>query len=83
MYDCRGCNERRVRTGGHGGRIVDAISGEDVLRIAIGCVLLLAGRNVFWLAVGLVGFLLGFELAGALFAEAGEVWLAVLSEVGS
>lgn len=41
---------------------------ESILRISLGCAVLLAGRNIFWLFIALVGFLLGIELA--------EIWLA-------
>lgn len=40
---------------------------EVLLRVLFGCVALLAGRNVFWLFIGLLGFLVG--------ADAAHVWL--------
>jgi hypothetical protein len=39
-----------------------------MLQLLLGCVMLLAGRNIFWLFIALAGFLVGFELAG--------IWLA-------
>lgn len=33
----------------------------DILRIALGAMLLLFGRRLFWLAVGIMGFLFGFD----------------------
>ena len=41
---------------------------ETIVQLILGCVVLLAGRNIFWLFIALAGFLVGFELAG--------VWLA-------
>jgi hypothetical protein len=38
--------------------------GSRLLTAAAGAVLLLAGRRVYWLIVGLVGFVVGFTLAG-------------------
>jgi hypothetical protein len=37
--------------------------GLEVFRVLFGCILLVAGRRVFWLSVALIGFLLGAELA--------------------
>lgn len=47
---------------------MEPLTLETMLRLVFGCVVLLAGRNVFWLFVGLIGFLVGVELA--------EIWLA-------
>jgi len=41
---------------------------EAVIRILLGSVILLAGRNIFWAFVAIIGFLLGVEFA--------RVWLA-------
>ena len=41
---------------------------ESIVRIGLGFVVLLAGRNIFWLFIALVGFLAGAEVAG--------IWLA-------
>lgn len=46
---------------------MDSLLTENTLRILLGCIVLLAGRNIFWLFIGLAGFLVGTELA--------EIWL--------
>jgi len=40
--------------------------GNQLLAVAFGAVLLLAGRRIFWLVLGIVGFLFGFDLADRL-----------------
>lgn len=40
--------------------------GHRLLAIAFGAVLVLAGRRIFWLVLGVVGFLFGFDLADRL-----------------
>lgn len=47
---------------------MDPISIDNAIRILLGCIVLLAGRNIFWLFIAVIGFLLGTELA--------HVWLA-------
>lgn len=47
--------------------------GSPVLTLVAGTVLLAGGRRVYWLLVGLVGFVLGFALAGELLE--GPPWL--------
>jgi hypothetical protein len=47
---------------------VDASNLENIVQLLLGCVMLLAGRNIFWLFIALAGFVVGFELAG--------IWLA-------
>ena len=47
---------------------MDPMTPESILRILFGFVVLLAGRNIFWLFIALVGFLVGIEFA--------EIWLA-------
>ena len=37
-----------------------------ILRLLLGAAMLFAGRNLFWLFLGVVGFILGFDLAGRL-----------------
>lgn len=37
--------------------------GDRLLAVAFGLVLLLAGRRIFWLVLGVVGFLFAFDLA--------------------
>lgn len=52
--------------------------GGRLLALVLGIVLLAAGRRLFWLALGAVGFLVGFELAGRLLdLDAGLVQLLV------
>lgn len=56
---------------------MEPVTVESAFRIALGCIVLLAGRNLFWLFIGLMGFVLGFELAGIwLVDKAG--WLILL-----
>lgn len=40
--------------------------GDQLLTLFFGVVLLLAGRRIFWLVLGVVGFLFGFDLADRL-----------------
>jgi hypothetical protein len=47
---------------------MDPVSIDNVIRLLLGCMVLLAGRNIFWLFIAVIGFLLGTELA--------QVWLA-------
>jgi hypothetical protein len=47
---------------------MDVSNLENIVQLMLGCVVLLAGRNIFWLFIALAGFLVGFELAG--------IWLA-------
>jgi Domain of unknown function (DUF4203) len=47
---------------------MNPMTPESIVRILLGCVVLLAGRNIFWLSIALVGFLVGIGLAG--------IWLA-------
>lgn len=47
---------------------MDAPTLENIVQLLLGCVVLLAGRNIFWLFIALAGFLAGFQLAG--------IWLA-------
>jgi hypothetical protein len=42
---------------------MDNTAIEDVVRLLLGLIILLAGRNVFWLCIGAIGFLLGVDLA--------------------
>ncbi|HLE84672.1 MAG TPA: hypothetical protein VJG13_10070, partial [Thermoanaerobaculia bacterium] len=37
--------------------------GDRLLTVAFGLALLLAGRRIFWLVLGVVGFFFGFDLA--------------------
>lgn len=56
---------------------MDTVTVESVFRIALGCIVLLVGRNLFWLFIGLVGFVLGFELAGIWLVDK-AAWLILL-----
>ncbi len=47
--------------------------GSRVLTLVAGAILLAGGRRLYWLLVGLVGFVLGFALAGELLE--GPPWL--------
>jgi hypothetical protein len=47
---------------------MESISIDNAVRVLLGCTVLLAGRNIFWLFIAIIGFLLGTELA--------QVWLA-------
>jgi hypothetical protein len=47
---------------------MDASNLENIVQLLLGCVMLLAGRNIFWLFIALAGFVVGFQLAG--------IWLA-------
>jgi hypothetical protein len=47
---------------------MEPFSIDNVIRVLLGCTVLLAGRNIFWLFIAVIGFLLGTELA--------QVWLA-------
>jgi len=50
--------------------------------LVVGALLVLAGRRLFWLAVGTIGFLAGFGLAGGWASDAGAVAMAVGVVVG-
>jgi len=54
--------------------------GSRLLTAAAGALLLVAGRRVYWLIVGLVGFVVGFALAGE-YLE-GPNWLIVVAGLG-
>jgi hypothetical protein len=43
---------------------MDASTLQHIVQLLLGCVVLLAGRNLFWLFIALAGFLAGFTLAG-------------------
>lgn len=56
-------------------------AAETILRIALGAIVLLVGRNLFWLFIGIVGFFLGIDLA-AVWLTDGPPWLlAVVAAV--
>jgi len=47
---------------------MESMSVDNAVRVLLGCTVLLAGRNIFWLFIAVIGFLLGTELA--------QLWLA-------
>jgi len=55
---------------------MDTIDVEHLVRLLLGLIILLAGRNVFWLFIGAIGFLVGVDLANIwLVDQAG--WLII------
>ena len=50
---------------------------QPILQILAGVVMLLFGRRLFWLFVGLLGFFAGFSLASRYFAEQ-PAWITLL-----
>lgn len=55
--------------------------GSRLLTLVAGVVLLVAGRRVYWLLVGLVGFVVGFALAAELLK--GPNWLILVAGLGT
>ncbi|MGD8318422.1 MAG: hypothetical protein PVH21_07855 [Myxococcales bacterium] len=53
---------------------------EHVVRVLLGLVILVAGRNIFWLFVGAIGFLVGFEVASLWLSNQGA-WLVVAAGI--
>lgn len=51
--------------------------GSRLLTLAAGVILLVAGRRVYWLLVGLVGFVLGYGLAAEFLH--GPYWLTLIA----
>jgi hypothetical protein len=49
----------------------------DIIRIAVGILLLLFGRRLFWLFVGAVGFVFGIEAAALVF-PGGPDWIIIV-----
>lgn len=49
------------------------------IQIIIGLVLLFAGRKLFWLALGVVGFLIGMKLASVFFDSNSELTLIIIA----
>lgn len=54
--------------------------GARLLTLAAAVALLAAGRRLYWLAVGVVGFVIGFQLATRLIV-ASSPWLALMAAV--
>jgi hypothetical protein len=49
----------------------------NVIRIVLGILLLVSGRKLFWLSVGIVGFLVGISLGARFFADQTQ-WIRLL-----
>ncbi|HEY5793016.1 MAG TPA: hypothetical protein VIS74_06945, partial [Chthoniobacterales bacterium] len=49
------------------------------LQIGAGVILLLMGRRLFWIFVGVVGFLVGFQFGTAAFAGSPWIWLLAVA----
>jgi MFS family permease len=49
----------------------------DPIRLVMGIALLAFGRKLYWLMVGVIGFVVGYLLAGEFFSGAAE-WLLIL-----
>ena len=57
--------------------IVERLYSADGVLMAVGTVLLLFGRKLYWLALGALGFFVGLTLADKYLAESGQVELIV------
>jgi hypothetical protein len=57
---------------------MESFSVDSTIRLLLGCTVLLAGRNIFWLFIAVIGFLLGSELAHAWLADQ-PVWVALVA----
>ena len=59
---------------------MDSIAVDNAVRVLLGFTVLLAGRNIFWLFIALIGFLLGTELAHAWLAGQ-PAWFALVAGI--
>jgi hypothetical protein len=59
---------------------MDPISIDNTVRVLLGCTVLLAGRNIFWLFIAVIGFLLGIELAHVWLADQ-PMWMALAAGI--
>jgi hypothetical protein len=59
---------------------MDAMSSNDLVRLLFGLIVLLAGRNIFWLFIGAIGFLVGMDLAGNWAADL-PVWMTLVAGI--
>jgi len=57
---------------------LEIISSEIALTILLGLALLMAGRRLFWLCLGGLGFLFGIETAGSVVDDPRLVWLVAI-----
>src|SRR5439155_24821137 len=69
--------EHRPRTGHRGSARKGARRGKNgfpmkILPIVLGVLLLVAGRRLYWLFVGAVGFLIGMRIAERFFPQEGS-----------
>ena len=53
----------------------------EIYNLVFGVILLLFGRRLFWLLIGIVGFLFGMEITGLYFAGQPQ-WLQLLIGIG-
>ena len=60
---------------------MEAISIDGAIHLLFGITVLLAGRNIFWLFIAVIGFMLGIEIAQGLFFEQ-PMWMSLLAGVG-
>ena len=60
---------------------MEAISIDGAIRLLLGFTVLLAGRNIFWLFIAVIGFMFGIEIAQGLFFEQ-PMWMSLLAGVG-
>jgi hypothetical protein len=54
----------------------------QLFTVGLGLILLVFGRKLFWLCVALLGFFLGMEFAGVLFADQPQ-WVMLLIALGT
>jgi hypothetical protein len=54
----------------------------QLLTMGLGLILLVLGRKLFWLGVGVLGFFLGMEFAGVLFVDQPQ-WVMLLMGLGA
>jgi hypothetical protein len=54
----------------------------ELLKVALGLILLVSGRKLFWLCVAAVGFLVGMELSAVLLPDQPR-WLTLLIGLGA
>jgi hypothetical protein len=50
----------------------------SILNAILGICLLFAGRRLYWLFVGVIGFVIGFALSGMIFSDSSEIMRIVL-----
>lgn len=58
------------------------LPGGPIVALVVGLALVIAGRRLFWLAIGALGFLFGFELAGGLVEAGSETAALVVGLLG-